>query len=294
MAARVEVLADVKPVLGEGPLWDAETERLHWLDIAQGRIFSCRADGSELRTWDVGEKVGSIALTVDGSAFIASLKSGLHRVDRESGAKELLVDPEPDRPGNRLNDGKVDRQGRFVFGTMDDAEQETTGSLYSYDSRGNLKVLERGLGTPNGPCFSPDGTILYVSDTPTGEIWAYDYDPETGDVSSRRTFAAADESLGGSPDGATVDAEGCVWKSRVFGGKVVRYTPEGQIDGIVELPVLKVTSLNFGGPDMDTLFVTSMGRPPQPDKPEDGQLRGAVFAVTGLGVTGIPEPRFGG
>ncbi|WP_309132326.1 SMP-30/gluconolactonase/LRE family protein [Brevibacterium sp.] len=294
MTPRIDVVADVKPVLGEGPLWDAESERLHWLDIAQGRIFSSTAAGSDLRTWEVGEKVGSIALSADGSAFIASLKTGLHRIDRESGEKELLVDPEPESPGNRLNDGKVDRQGRFVFGTMDDAEKETTGNLYSYDPQGRLNQLERGLTTPNGPCFSPDGATFYLSDSPTGEIWAYDYDTTTGEISSRRTLVSIDESLGGAPDGATVDSEGCIWKSIVFGGKVARFTPEGELDRIVEMPVRKVTSLSFGGPNLDTLFVTSMGRPPQPGKPEDGQLRGSVFAVSGLGVTGIPEPRFGG
>lgn len=293
MAENIEVLLDIKTTLGEGPVWDGESQRLHWVDSADGRIFRSTAQGEELRAWEVGEPIGSIAIEADNSYFLAALQSGLYRIDMDSGAKELLVDPEPAEPQNRLNDGKVDRQGRFVFGSMDTREEEPSGKLYSYEANGRLSVLDTGIICSNGPCFSPDGSILYFSDTWTGEVWAYDYDVENGRVSPRRTFTHVDTSGGGAADGATVDSEGFLWQALVYSGKIVRYSPDGQVDRILEMPVLKVTSLAFGGPNLDILYVTSMAKPPLPRFPEDGQLRGSLFAVTGLGVTGIPEPRFG-
>ena len=101
-------------------------------------------------------------------------------------------------------------------------------------------------------------------------------------------------STGGAADGSTVDAEGCLWNAQVYDGKLVRYTPEGKVDRVIEMPVKKVTSVNFGGPDLDVLYVTSMARPPLPRFPDDDQLRGSLFAIHGLGVKGLPEPRFAG
>lgn len=289
----IEVLLDVKTTLGEGPVWDAESQRLHWIDSADGRIFRSTHDGRELRSWHLDEPIGSIAVSRDGSYFLAALKSGLHRIDAASGEQELLVDPEPDLPNNRLNDGKVDRQGRFIFGSMDTLEEQASGRLYSYTPEGQLNTLDEGIVVSNGPCFSPDGRTLYFSDTWTGLIWSYDYDPATGAATNRRTFATVDTSTGGAADGATVDADGYLWQALVYGGKIIRYAPDGSVDRIVETPVLKVTSLAFGGPEMNTLFVTSMAKPPLPRFPEDGQQRGSLFAVSGLGVRGLPEPRFG-
>ena len=293
MAEKIEVLLDVKTKLGEGPVWDAASQRLHWVDSADGRIFRSTAQGTELRAWEVGEPIGSIAVGADNTYFLAALQSGLYRIDMESGAKELLVDPEPDQPKNRLNDGKVDRQGRFVFGSMDTLEEERTGKLYHMTWMAVSLSWIRGIICSNGPRFSPDGTILYFSDTWTGEIWAYDYDSSSGGVSSRRTFAKVDTSGGGAADGATVDSEGYLWQALVYSGTIVRYSPDGKIDRLLEMPVLKATSLTFGGPGLDVMYVTSMSKPPLPRFPEDGQLRGSLFAVTGLGVTGVAEPRYG-
>jgi L-arabinonolactonase len=289
----IEVLLDIKTTLGEGPIWDAESQRLHWIDSADGRIFRATHEGRELRSWDMGEPIGSMAVSRDGSFFLAALKSGLHRVGVADGVQELIINPEPDLPHNRLNDGKVDRQGRFIFGSMDTLEEQASGKLYSYTPEGELNILDSGIVVSNGPCFSPDGRILYFADTWTGLIWAYDYDPATGQASNRRTFATVDTSSGGAADGATVDAEGYLWQALVYGGKIIRYAPDGTVDRVIQTPVLKVTSLAFGGPDLDTLFVTSMARPPLPRFPQDGQQRGSLFAVSGLGVHGLPEPRFG-
>ncbi|ALC07123.1 senescence marker protein-30 [Corynebacterium deserti GIMN1.010] len=293
MQHTIDVLLDVKTTLGEGPIWDEASQRLFWIDSGDGRIFRSTAEGTELRAWEVGEQIGSMALFQDGSAFLAALKTGLFKVDIETGEKTLLNAINEGKDRVRLNDGKVDRQGRFIVGSMDMLEDDPLGELYSYASDGTLSVLDKGIICSNGPCFSPDGQTLYFSDTWAGEIWKYDYDPATGTASNRSVFAKVDTSEGGVADGATVDSEGFLWQALVYSGKIVRYDPDGNIDRSIDMPVLKATSLSFGGPDLDTLFVTSMAKPPLPRFPEDGQLRGSLFAVRGLGVTGIAEPRFG-
>ena len=157
-----------------------------------------------------------------------------------------------------------------------------------------VSVLDDKLICSNGPCWSPDDSTFYFSDTWSGGIWAYDYDIETGTVSNRRDFGTTETSAVGGFDGSTVDAEGGVWNALVYDGKIVRFTPDGSVDRIIDMPVKKVTSVMFGGPDLDTLYVTSMARPPLPRFPEDPVAAGSLFAITGLGVTGTPEPRFGG
>ena len=289
----IDVVVDLKTTLGEGPLWDQEQQLLYWIDSADGRIFRSTAEGSDIRAWEVGQKIGSMALTRDGDSAIMALQDGLWKLDLESGQQTLIVELESDLPHNRLNDGKVDRAGRFVFGSMDTLEEAPRGKLYSYSPDGTLAILDEGIVCSNGPCFSPDGKTLYFTDTWSGEIWAYDYDLTTGAASNRRTFAHVDTSFGGAADGATVDAEGYVWVALVYGGKIIRHAPDGSVDRTIDFPVLKVTSVMFGGLGLDTLYVTSMAKPPLPRFPGDSQLRGSLFAVRGLGVNGIPEPRFG-
>ncbi|HXT06972.1 MAG TPA: SMP-30/gluconolactonase/LRE family protein [Roseiarcus sp.] len=290
---RIEVLIDVKTILGEGPLWDVEEQRLYFIDSFGCNVFRCTADGREVRAWDVPDKIGSMALRKQGGAVL-SLASGFYFLDFKSGETQLIVDPEADKPANRINDGKVDKRGRFVAGSMDTMEDGPNGALYRLDPDLSLHKLDDGIIVSNGPCWSPDGRTFYFADTWTGEIWAYDYDLDTGTVSNKRTFCKVDRSRGGAADGATVDAEGCVWSALVYDGRLVRYTPQGKVDRVIEMPVKKVTSVMFGGPHLDVLYVTSMAKPPLPRFPGDGQSRGSLFAIYDLGVRGVPEPRFAG
>ncbi|UPT39142.1 SMP-30/gluconolactonase/LRE family protein [Pseudomonas amygdali] len=289
---RIEIVVDVKTTLGEGPVWDVEQQRLYWIDSFDGRVLRCTDDGRELRAWDVGQKIGSMALRRSGDAALVALQTGIYNLDLPTGDIELIVDPEPGLPDNRLNDGKVDRHGRFIVGSMDTREDQASANLYRLDPDLSLHTLDEGIIVSNGPCWSPGGETFYFADTWSGDIWAYDYDNTSGAVANRRTFAKVDTSAGGAADGCTVDAEGCLWQALVYAGKLVRYTPDGQVDRIIDMPVKKVTSLTFGGPNLDTLYVTSMARPPLPRFPKDGQQRGALFAITGLGVQGIAERRF--
>lgn len=290
---KIDVLIDVKPLLGEGPLWDVESERLYFIDSLGRRVFRCTTAGAEVRSWIVPDAIGSMALRRRGGAVVA-LRSGFHALDFETGETDLLVDPEPDRPSNRLNDGKVDPAGRFVCGSMDAGETEPTGNLWRLDPDLSVTRLDSGIICSNGPCWSPDGRTLYFADSFSGAISAYDYRESTGAVENKRRFVVADNSRGGAPDGATVDDEGFLWSAMVFDGRIFRYSPDGRVDRVIEMPVVKITSLAFGGANLDELFVTSMAEPPLPKYPSDGPLRGSVFRLTGLGARGRPEPRFAG
>ncbi len=290
---RIEVLVDVKTTLGEGPLWDVGQQRLYFIDSFDGRVFRATHDGREIRAWDVPGKIGSIAIRKDGNGAICSLENGFHALDFTTGDCTLIHDPEPDKPNNRINDGKVDRRGRFIAGSMDTQEAGPNGALYRLDPDFTVTKIDDGIIVSNGPCFSPDDKTFYFADSWSGEIWAYDYDIDTGAVSNRRTFTKVDMSEGGAADGSTVDSEGFVWNAGVYVGKLFRYAPDGSVDRVIDMPVRKVTSVMFGGPNLDILYVTSMAKPPLPRFPGDGVLRGSLFAIHDLGIRGIPEPRFG-
>ena len=291
---RIEVLIDVKTILGENPLWDVDEQRLYWIDSFGQNVFRCTADGSEVRAWDMPAKIGSMALREKGGAVVA-LQTGFHFLDFDTGECTAITDPEEALPSTRLNDGKVDRQGRFLCGSMDTLEETPSGSLYRLDPDLSLHVLDRKIMVSNGPCWSPDGGVFYFADSWTGEIWAYDYDIATGGVSNRRTFTRIDASDGGAADGSTVDEEGFLWNALCLRGKGRPLRP-GRIrsTATISMPVKKVTSVMFGGPNLDTLFVTSMAKPPLPRFPGDGVMRGALFAIYDLGVRGVPERRFAG
>lgn len=289
---QIEVVIDVKTTLGEGPLWDVDQQRLYFIDSFDGRIFRCTADGTEVRSWDLPGKIGSMALRIDGQGAICALETGFHTLDFATGETTLIIDPEAAKPANRLNDGKVDRRGRFFCGSMDTSEEGPNGSLYRFDPDFSVHKIDDGIIVSNGPCWSPDDGTFYFADSWSGEIRAYDYDIKTGAATNRRAFATLDADIG-APDGSTVDSEGYLWNAQCFDACIKRYAPDGSVDRAIDMPVKKVTSVNFGGPNLDILFVTSMAKPPLPRFPGDGPMRGSVFAIRGLGVTGVPEPRFG-
>lgn len=290
---QIDIVIDVKTELGEGPLWDVDTQRLYWIDSKGCRIFRTTDEGAEVRAWEVPTEIGSLAIRKDGAGAILALANGFHTLDFATGDVDLIHDPEEGLDENRLNDGKVDKQGRFVAGSMNRLEAGPTGNLYVLDTDFTVRQLDSGITVSNGPCWSPSGDTFYFADTWCGEIWAYDYNQDKGTVSNRRTFASVDTSNGGAADGSTVDSEGYLWNALVYDGKIVRYAPDGSVDQVIDMPVRKVTSVQFGGPDLDILYVTSMSRPPLPRFPGDPVQAGSLFAIRGLGIRGLPEPRFG-
>ena len=288
MAVSVEVAVPARAALGEGPVWDTGDQALWWADI-KGGLIHCTREGGEDRTFDFGEPVGCLARREAGGLIVAA-KSGFYLYDPESGDKTFLTDPEQDMPGSRFNDGGTDMQGRFWAGTMKDGgEPEQLGQFYRYDPDGQVSAHFDKVYTTNGLAFSPEGTTLYYSDSnpKIRTIWACDYDTETGTPSNRRVFFDTRE-VAGRPDGGTVDAEGCYWMAGISGWQLVRITPQGKVDRIIEMPVERPTKPMFGGRNLDILYVTSIG------SDEKDAQDGNLFAVTGLGVTGVEQARFAG
>lgn len=288
---KIEVLVDHPSQLGEGPLWDAQTNRLYWVDTYGLALHSVDAAGGDMKTWNMPEPIGACALREKGGAIVA-LRSGFFELDFTTGEVSLIKHTHPGELRPRFNDGKTDRQGRFIAGTMDFQEQDPVAALFRMDHDLSVTKIDQDIICSNGPCFSPDGRTMYFADSFLKKIFAYDYDIETGDLLSRRTFASF-EAFQGYPDGMTVDSEGGVWVAEVYAGRLLRYDPRGALDRVVGLPVFATTSVMFGGPDLDIAYITSMARP-FGDRYHMEKEAGMVFAIHGLGVTGISETRFAG
>lgn len=289
---KVDCVLDIRAELGECPVWSVAEQALYWIDIYAGRLHrfdpATGADGF----WQLPETIGSFALCRDRAALVA-LRSGLHRFDLGSGAIAPVASPEASLPGNRLNDGRCDRQGRFWIGSMADPVDPQTprGALYRLDADASCTKAADGFFISNGLAFSPDGRILYHSDSyaPVRTIWAWDLDTENGAISNRRVFVDT-KGMPGRPDGAAVDADGCYWMAANDGWELVRFTPAGNIDRRIALPVAKPSMIAFGGRRLDTLYITSI----RPAKGLEQQPQaGSLFAID-PGVKGLAEPLFGG
>jgi len=287
----IRCVADVRAEVGEGPAWDDRDGGLWWVDIKGQRLFRFDPASGENRAWAMPERIGCVVPRQAGG-LIAAFQTGFKGIDPESGAVTPIVDPEPDRPGNRFNDGKCDRRGRLFAGTMDDAEVACTGTLYRLDPDLSIHVVRREVHLSNGLDWSPDDRLMYYTDSLRRLIWAYDYDPDRGATANERVFARILEDAG-VPDGLCVDAEGFVWSAHWGGWRITRYAPDGRIDRVLEMPVPQPSSCTFGGPDLATLYVTSaaigMSEADLANAPEGGGL----FAVE-VGVRGQPVSRFAG
>ena len=292
-----ELLVDARNEVGESPVWHAHEQALYWVDIPAKTLY--RWTDGQLSHWTCTQMIGCIAPHADGG-WIAGLESGVFHLELlpDGLVRESLLSPlAHPRAQMRSNDGRCDRQGRFWVGTMymnmADSQQEGSLLCYAKPSMGDAAALRewvRGMYTPNGLAFSPDGRTLYQSDShPKSQmIWAWDYDPAAGVPSNRRVFVDMN-TLPGRPDGAAVDADGCYWICGNDAGKIYRFTPQGKLDRQLDVPVKKPSMCAFGGTDMKTLYVTSI-RPAGIDL-SDQPLAGAVFALR-PGVSGLPEPFF--
>jgi L-arabinonolactonase len=267
-----------------------------WTDIEQATLWLYRPHDRVARKWSLPDRLGSFALCESGRLLLGLAKSlAFADVDAAPGP-ELPVLPvlpiEPQLARTRINDGRTDRAGNFVFGTMVEEEQHPAlGSFYQYSSRLGLRRLDvGGVGIPNSICFSLDGRTMYFADSPTGVIRQCDYDAASAGVANGREFTRYKEGSG-FPDGSIVDSEGCLWNAVWGAGVVRRFDPDGKL--VVEIPVpsRNLTCLAFGGDALDQLFVTSSRQEMSKQELSAAPSAGGLFEVRVL-ARGVADALF--
>lgn len=285
MAEWRKIDRDVRDTLGEGTLWSAGENAVYWVDILAPALNRLSLDDGAIQRWVMPEPLGWVAERA-GGGFIGGFQSGFKQVSLDPLRITPIGDPEPDLPGSRMNDGKADAGGAIWCGTMDMAEEQDVGALYRLDPDGSWAVMDTGYRVPNGPAFSPCGQWLYHSDTARQQMYRFARTVDGG-LTDRQPFIRFTED-DGYPDGMTVDAEGHLWVAHWGGGRISRFTPEGQLDRSIALPARQITNICFAGPDLDRMFVSSaaIGMP-------DSEYDGAFFEVF-PGVRGLPTHPYAG
>jgi sugar lactone lactonase YvrE len=287
----MECVADAKSIVGESPLWSAAEQCVYFVDIPQRQLHRLSLSNMLLESFTTPDIVTAVALR-RGGGLILTFERTLAFFDpgKKSFAATMAMTTEP--TGNRFNDGKCDRQGRFWSGTMCKTEwDEPCGSLYRIGADRTATRLVSGIRCSNGLGWSPDSRTFYFAESFAHTIYAFDFEAQSGVISGRRVFATLDPASGAFPDGLTVDAEGHVWNAQPVFGRLVRYDPDGRIDRIVETPVSRCTSCTFGGDDLGTMYVTSARDSLTAEELIEEPLAGGLFAFR-PGVTGIAETPF--
>ena len=296
----VHCAVDSRDKIGEGAFWCPEEQAVYWLDVpAPSCIHRFVPATNDHRSWPMPEMVTAMAKRRDGTLLVAS-ENGLNVFDPRTGGYRHMAELEPHRPANRSNDGAPDAKGRFWIGTMQNnlgpdgsaiPIEGPVGSLWRVEAGKPPVAVMGDLNITNGVAWSPDLRKLYVVDSMLDRIYVCDFDLETGEIGPRRVFSDVPDL--GTPDGNTVDADGYIWSARWDGHCVARIAPDGHVDRIVPIPASLVTSCAFGGPDLDTLFVTTarMGA-------DDATLarypqQGGLFAFR-PGVRGLKRPVYEG
>jgi sugar lactone lactonase YvrE len=275
-------------ILGESALWDEIAQALWWVDIRRPALRRLDHASGRIDTWPMPDLVGSIALCDDGRLLVA-LPQRIAAFDPRNEGLTTIAAPPSAIPGHRFNDGRCDRQGRFWVGTMHNVTRAPEGILYRLDVDGTLTAQHGGICIPNSLAWSPDGRTMYFADSLRYTIFAYDFDTARGEMSGERVFATSTKPA--FADGSIVDADGCLWNAEFNGWRVVRYTPDGRVDRVIEVPTHRPTSCAFGGPNLDLLYITTASQQMSPEEIAQQPLAGSLL-VTEVGVRGLPESRF--
>jgi D-xylonolactonase len=260
--------------LGEGPVWHPAEGALYFVDIIGKQLHRCSEDGTARQSWQMPAETG-FALPMADGGLVCGMPGRLMRFDPKTGAFTLLREVESSLPGNRLNDGYVDRQHSLWFGSMDNSQKATSGSLYRLRSNGELQALDSGYIITNGPATSPDGRTFYHTDTLEKKVYAFDL-ADDGNLSRKRVLVKTAGS--GYPDGTAVDAAGYVWVAMFGGARVDRYAPDGKLEGSLAFPCPNVTKIAFGGPDLRTAFATTAAVGLGEEERRKFPLAGGVFS----------------
>ena len=288
---QAELVVDCRNVLGEGVTWNASAQRLQWVDIQSSELWTLDPGSGKVSTHKTAERITCLAPRRVGG-FVVAFASGFAFYDPGTGSREDLASFEPDKPTTRLNDGRTDRQGRFIAGGFDEKDGKFISSVVRLDTDRQVGKLFDGVACANGICFSPDGRMMYFADSPARKIWSFEYDIEPEAVSNPRVLATFDAQPG-LPDGSCVDADGCIWNAQWNGGCVVRFTPDGRVDRVVPVPVLNPTCVAFGGAALDTLYITTAQYLMTAEQLAAAPHSGALFACL-TGVKGLADPAFAG
>lgn len=282
--------------LGECPLWHGGRGELYWIDIEGRRLHRLSPSSGSSVSRDLPGRPGSMVFTDDEDVLLVAMEHELVWYRWSTGTVTPFVTLEEAGTGNRLNDGRTDPAGRYVVGSMYEnvEERRSTGLLHQIEADGTSRVLRRDIGVTNANAFDPKHGRAYFADSFTGRILVWDYDALAGVRTNERVLFDY-HGVPGSPDGACVDADGCLWSASVFGWALIRITPEGRLDRRIELPVQKPTMPCFGGPDLSTLYVTSIGGDATSAPPEGVTpvAEGSLLALD-VDVQGIPEVPFAG
>lgn len=294
--ARVTCALDIRADSGETPVWSVAEQKLFWVDQEAHRLNAFDPATGHNEAWQMPAHVSSFALRGAGEPIVVALRTGLFDFDRASGALTRIGGAPPyDQATHRYNDGRCDRQGRYLIGSVDLSYYQTRqaggAAIYRLDETGLAEVIP-GITCSNGMAFSPDGRTMYLADSPFGVVWAFDYDTQTGTPSNQRAFIRRDRT-DGICDGAEVDSEGGYWVCLLMKGAVARYRPDGTLDFEISLPVLQPTKPAFGGPGLSTLYITTAAHRHIPGDQPMGEQAGGVFAVE-TGFKGLPEPTYRG
>ena len=287
----IDCIWPAETTLGEAPFWCPAEKAVYWVDIEGKSILRIDPQTRERARFPQDYEFGCIVKRADGG-FIGGTNAGLVYLDDDLSAPEIFAIPEPDLPDNRFNDGKCDRRGRFWIGSTDVKETDPSGSLYQVNGSGAVTPMLADLRIANGLGWSPDDKTMYFTDSGLGRIFAFDFEVETGEIGNRRLFAQVNPD-DGMPDGLCVDAEGFVWSAHWDGWRLTRYDPDGRIDRIIGMPVPLVTSVAFGGENLDQMFVTTARLELSAAQLEEAPLSGGLFRVD-AGVCGLPETPYQG
>jgi sugar lactone lactonase YvrE len=291
-----ELVADVHALLGEGPVWDSGRGVLWWVDILAGRVHCFDPAAGPRPPIDVGQVAGAVALRESGALLLLG-RDGVLALDPETRHVATLLAFDPEEPPRRCNDAKPDPAGRLWLERMAFDHAPECGSLHRLGADLVLTTVLAGLTIPNGLAWSPDGTIMYFTESMSRTVTAYDFEPVTGAISGGRPFLRTGPEIGlppgAVPDGLTVDAAGSVWVAVWGGGCVLCVDPDGRIAARIDFPVSQVSSCAFGGAELEDLYVTSAREDFTTADNVREPAAGGLFRVR-PGVRGLPPHRFAG